>query len=90
MPSVSALERPTGWGGVILGAWGCGALPWGLWPLRFSVLQSDSRNHRSVESAHARDLQGSWATTKHFTQGRGVEFEGWTFVGRPHGAPSQL
>jgi hypothetical protein len=36
MPSVPALERPTGWGGVILGAWGCGTLPWGLWPLHFS------------------------------------------------------
>jgi hypothetical protein len=36
MPSVLGLDHPTGWGGVILGTWGCGVLPWGLWPLCFS------------------------------------------------------
>jgi hypothetical protein len=36
MPPVPALEHPTGWEGVILGTWGCGALPWGMWLLCFS------------------------------------------------------
>jgi hypothetical protein len=57
---------------------------------RRQVLWSDGHNYHFVESTRTHDLWGSRAATKYFTQGCEVEFEGRTFMGWPHGAPSWL